>query len=323
MTTPLPFKSTLTYSLLSLLFLLSSCGKEKIELPWEEQTSPTTVPITSVFFTDANTGHATGGDTWYSGLYLSTTDGGVNWQVDTLSNSKMYSLHFSPSGEGGAVGNNAYLFRKQSPEDDWTFYRLSVWGVLTDIAVSDYNLAVAVGGEAFQHGRILRLEGNAILTQIDSFANEISTVYISDEQTVHAAGFGIVLRSDDAALTWTRLDIEGDFFRSIHFPSATVGYMVGSAGTIMKTDDAGQSWKKLRDGSKIKVSNIPFQDVFFVDENKGYIVGHGGVFWRTLNGGDEWQEVKSFPGADLNSVHVADGHGYIVSEEGRIFHFTD
>ena len=321
-TPPLPFKIFLTYSVL-LIFLLSSCGKEKIELLWEEQTSPTEVPLTSVYFTHPDTGHVTGGDSWYSGLYLSTNDGGASWQLDTLSNSKMYSLHFSPAGRGGVIGNNGYLFRKQSAQADWTFYRLNFWEVLTDVAVSDYNLAVAVGGEAFQHGRILRLEGNAILTQVDSFPNELSAVYISDEQTVHAAGYGIVLRSDDGAKTWTQLDIEGDFFRSIHFPSANVGYMVGSAGTIMKTTDAGQQWKKLRDGSKISVSNIPFQDVFFVDEDKGYIVGHDGVFWRTLNGGDDWQEVTSLPGADFNSVHVAGGQGYIVSEEGRIFRFTE
>jgi photosystem II stability/assembly factor-like uncharacterized protein len=47
-------------------------------------------------------------------------------------------------------------------------------------------------------------------------------------------------------LTFT--EEKDEFFSSIAFPSKSVGYVVGRTGTILKTEDAGASWKRLRNG---------------------------------------------------------------------------
>jgi len=303
------------------LLLLTSCGKDKIELTWEEQNSNINTVLTSVYFTDANTGHVMGGETWAKGYYLSTIDGGANWEVDSLANKRLNGLIFKPSGKGYAVGVDGYFFKKESPLEDWFFYRLPRWEILTDVCFNNADEGMVVGGAAFKSGVAMRIEGTAV-TQIDTFKNELAAACYSDDNTVHAVGYGIVLRSDSGG-PWERKDIEGDFFRAIHFPSQEVGYVVGSAGTIMKTTDGGLKWDKIRDGSKIRVSNKPFRDVFFVNEDRGYIVGEGGLFWITENGGDDWKVVKNFSGDDLLSVHVVDGHGHVVSEQGGIFHFEE
>jgi len=301
--------------------LIFSCGKEKVELTWEKQNANINTTLTSVYFTDANTGHIVGGDTWIKGYALSTTDGGANWTVDSLTNKRMNGISFKSNGQGHAVGIDGYFFKKESPLEDWLFYRLPRWEILADVCFNEEDEGVVVGGAAFQKGVAMRIQETTV-TQIDTFENELAAVCYSDRTTVHAVGYGIVLRSDNGE-PWERQNIEGDFFRAIDFPSPEVGYVVGSAGTIMKTTNGGSDWDKIRDGGKIRVSNKPFRDVFFLDEDKGYIVGEGGLFWITENGGDDWKVVKNFASDDLVSIHVIEGHGYVVSEQGNIFHFQE
>ena len=310
------------FYLILLTQLFAACGKEKITIIWDEQTANNSSPLTSVFFTDENTGHIVGGDSWYQGYYLSTTDAGATWSVDSLSNKRMYSLQFLEDGFGITVGIDGYLYRKETPAAPWKFLRLPKWVVLRDVAYKNREEGIVVGGQAYAEGILMRIKNNVVV-QLDTFENELASVCYSDDSTVHIAGFGIMLRSDDGGHNWTRLDIDGDFFRSIHFPSPSVGYIVGSAGTILKTTDGGQKWKKIRKGEKIRVSNVPFRDLFFTDESRGYVVGENGTFWRTTNGGSDWEVVKDFPDVDLTGVYIINGHGYLVSEEGRIFHFLD
>ncbi len=313
-------KNQLNFLVLLLLTFACSCGKDKIELTWEKQNSNLNSTLTSVYFTDANTGHIVGGDAWSAGYSLTTTDGGANWLVDSLANKKMNAVGFNSNDVGYAVGMDGYFFKKEDPLDDWTFFRLPRWDILNEICFNAENNIAIVGGAGFQNGVALRFDGGVM--QVDTFENELSGVCYSDANTIHAVGYGIVLRSDNGG-TWERQDIEGDFFRAVHFPSSEVGYVVGSAGTIMKSTDGGLKWDKIRDGSKIRVSNKPFRDVFFTDDEHGYIVGEDGLFWITENGGDDWKEVKNFSDDDLLSVHVVEGQGYVVSKQGGIFHFEE
>ncbi len=303
-----------------LLLAMSSCGKEKIDLVWEERMVNNTSPLTAVFFTNENTGHIIGGDTWYQGYYLSTTDGGDTWLVDSLTNKKMNGLQFLEDGYGVCVGIDGYLFRKETPEAPWNFLRLPRYDVLRDVAYKNRNEGMVVGGIAYGFGVIMRLDNNNV-TQIDTFENELAAICYSTDSTAHALGFGIVLRSDDSGQSWQRLDIDGDFFRAVDFPSPEVGYAVGSGGTILKTTDGGRKWDKIRKGEKIGVKNVPFRDLHFIDEVRGYLVGEDGTFWRTANGGDNWQVVDNFPGVDLLGVHIVGDQGWVVSEEGRLFWF--
>src|SRR3954451_16731192 len=67
-----------------------------------------------------------------------------------------------------------------------------------------------------------------------------------------------------------------------------VGFVVGDAGTIVKTTDAGMTWSPLTSGT----TNALY-DVYFFDENQGVAVGEGGRILRTTDGGDAWQIVTS------------------------------
>jgi photosystem II stability/assembly factor-like uncharacterized protein len=309
--------------LLGVCFAVSSCGKEKIDIDWIELNSGTGSTLTSVYFTDPNHGHAVGGDTWYRGVSLQTLDGGENWQMDTLGDKQLFSIHFNQDQKGHVVGIDGYLFKKESPQSPWNFNKLPNWNILRDVCFYDADNGVVVGGDAFKFGVIMKLGPNYTPVRVDTFENELSAVCFSDEKIVHVVGYGIILRSTDGGLTWTISETTGDFYRSMHFPTNTIGYIAGYSGSILKTTDAGENWTKLINGDKISVKNTPFRSIHFVNADKGYIVGDHGTFWRTLDGGNNWQIVKDFPKVDLYDVHVIENTGYIVGENGRIFRFED
>jgi photosystem II stability/assembly factor-like uncharacterized protein len=309
--------------LLGVCIFLISCGKEKIDLEWIELNSGTAYTLTSVYFTDSNHGHAVGGDTWYRGIYLQTVDGGEQWQMDTLGNKQLFGLHFNQGQKGHAVGIDGYLFKKDEPEANWNFHKLPNWDILRDVCFNNEGNGVVVGGSAFKFGVIMTLGADYAPIAVDTFENELSAVCFSDNKTVHAVGYGIILRSTDSGLNWTISETNGDFYRSVHFPTSTTGYIAGYSGSILKTTDAGQTWKKLIDGDKIAVKNTPFRSVYFVNAEKGYLVGDKGTFWRTTDGGNNWQVIKNFPKVDLYDVYVIENKGYIVGENGRIFRFEE
>lgn len=308
-----------------LLLLFFSCGQEKRELPWIEQTSGTTTDLTSVYFTNDSTGHAVGGKSFFLGVYLTTHDGGGNWRADSIINKKINSIQFTPEGRGHHVGVKG-LLRNSLTNADWWLQGLALdrsIPTMNDLYFWNNDHGVIVGGVAFQDGYVLRLGADYSVVALDSFENELSAVFFSDENTVHAVGYGLVLRSTDGGTTWVRNEVKSDFYRSVHFPSPQTGYAVGYSGTIIKTTDAGVNWEKLRNGDKITVGDKPFRSVFFVSEDKGYIVGDGGLFWTTSDGGDNWQAVNDFPDVDLHDIFVVNGKGYIVGAAGKIFHFDD
>ena len=68
-------------------------------------------------------------------------------------------------------------------------------------------------------------------------------------------------------------------FSAVHFPTATVGYIVGSGGAIFKTVDAGATWAQ-----QTSPTASSLNDVFFTDATHGYAVGATGTIIYTTDG---------------------------------------
>jgi len=313
-------KMRLNFFCFLLLFILLSCGKDKVELNWTQRDINTDHTLTNIHFTDDQKGHIVGGHTWFEGVYLFTEDGGENWTIDTFTNKQMFGLHFNENGRGYTVGIEGLIYRLDTMNQEWQNWNFPRYDFFRDIAYFDNLSGLAVGGIAYRNGVIIRMDENFQMMQLDTFEQEITTITYSEKNIAHAAGYGIVLRSTDGGYNWVTNEVAGDFYKSIHFPSASIGYAVGFSGTIIKTEDKGATWRKLQNGN---VTNTPFRNVFFRDEQNGYVVGDKGTFWRTRNGGDDWEIIEGLPALDYYDVFVQNGQGYIVGSEGVVIHFID
>ena len=80
--------------------------------------------------------------------------------------------------------------------------------------------------------------------------------------------------------------------------------MVGDAGTIVKTTDAGMMWSPLTSGT----TNALY-DVYFFDATQGVAVGEQGLILRTTDGGADWQGVTSGVKDTLRSVSFSGVNG--------------
>lgn len=301
---------------------LCSCGKEKIELIWEQQPSKTEYAIQAVHFLDAKRGYAVGGDSWYYGLSLVTTDGGKTWVADSIANKLLMGLDFNHAGEGVAAGIDGYVFSRREQDPNWSFYRFPVWDFYRGVAHSE-TATLLVSGAAYQDGKIARLNSSFQLDTVSEFDLELDAVSFVDEQVAIAVGYGLVLRSEDGGRSWQVLPVDGDHFRAVHFPSEKVGYVVGYAGAILKSVDGGKTWEKLRNGGGIWVPNVPFRAVFFVDEETGYLAGEKGIVWKTVNGGADWAVLEGLPEVDYYDLHVIGKEGWLAGEKGTIIHFRE
>ncbi len=73
---------------------------------------------------------------------------------------------------------------------------------------------------------------------------------------------------------------------SVHFVNASTGWIVGSNGTILFTQNSGKTWDR-----QITDQVYDLLSVYFIDESTGWIAGSHGKILKTSNGGINWIEL--------------------------------
>jgi photosystem II stability/assembly factor-like uncharacterized protein len=89
----------------------------------------------------------------------------------------------------------------------------------------------------------------------------------------------IIVRTTNAGNNWETIPYTNSTCKLYHvrFMSATVGYITGYCGRIIRTTDGGASWC-----NQVSPVNCNFTDCFFTNNNTGYLVG------RALITGLQW-----------------------------------
>lgn len=154
----------------------------------------------------------------------------------------------------------------------------------------------------------------------------------------------------------TTSQLNGVFFQ----PDGRRGWAVGTAGTIVATTDAGQTWGAQVSNSSFNLNGVWFtgpndgwvagnsgtilhttnggttwtrmtntgtglnlMDVYFATPDTGWAVGQNGVVLRTFDGGTNWSQ-QTLVGSQFNSIHFAGTrHGWIVGDNGQIWGTED
>lgn len=112
------------------------------------------------------------------------------------------------------------------------------------------------------------------------------------------------------AQTWTTLTSGSTSnFKSIHFPTSSVGYVTGTNGTILKTINGGTTWQSM-------TSSYPgyfFWDVHFTSADTGFVCGESnpgtnpaglGIILKTINGGINWTVCMSGNASPFRDLFV-------------------
>jgi photosystem II stability/assembly factor-like uncharacterized protein len=101
------------------------------------------------------------------------------------------------------------------------------------------------------------------------------------------------------AQTWTTLNSgTSNNLNTVSTPSQCVAYIVGDAGTILKTTDGGNTWVAQVSGTTQNLISV-----YFTSVNTGYAVGNNGAAVQTTDGGATWTAMNIDP---TNTVDFRD-----------------
>ena len=93
--------------------------------------------------------------------------------------------------------------------------------------------------------------------------------------------------------------------------------------TILKTENGGVDWQKIRNGNSPINQSWKFRRVIFKNENEVYIAGDAGLLLKSTDGGNNWIKIKNTPGENIFSITLSDHGGIIGTQEGNIYNFLE
>jgi photosystem II stability/assembly factor-like uncharacterized protein len=179
-------------------------------------------------------------------------------------------------------------------------------------------LLIASGGGAADTSVVFVYPDTGWIAQTSNATEDLHGVHFRpDGRHGWAVGAGgVILRTTDAGVTWTRSLPTTFSLNGVCFVDDTTGFAVGNSGTVMKTTDSGGSWTRLTNTN----TSMNLMDVTFAlsDSLIGWAVGQNGVVLRTIDLGATWQ--MSFVNSQtLHGVSFAGARdGWAVGDNGMI-----
>ncbi len=106
---------------------------------------------------------------------------------------------------------------------------------------------------------------------------------------------------------------------AVKFISPQKGWVAGENGTILATEDGGDTWDAQESGTEHFLSSI-----FFINDKIGWAVGVNGTIIHTSDGGKSWitQYKAETESALLKGFFVNEREGWVIGREGAL-HTTD
>ncbi|MBN2103224.1 hypothetical protein JW835_04200 [bacterium] len=240
---------------------------------WMNQISNITNCLRSVYFINENIGWVVGD----GGTILKTTDAGENW-ILLQSNSKVYlsSVFFINNEVGWIVGKN-YLGLQGSGNGA---------NILKINCENDWDLQLGQNKYLLQN----------ILMQLKNFwkptfSRGLNAVFFINENIGWTVGNNSTVfktMSGGAEWEWNQIVYDKDLYleyndevifpieyNDITFTSSKNGWIVGSEGSILKTQDGGINWHSIDINTKLNLKSI-----FFINDEIGWVVGNNGLIFK-------------------------------------------
>lgn len=263
-------------------------------------------------------------------------------------------------------------------QSGWTVENSGTTGDLVTVFFTGSDRGWIAGDDGFLSSTI---DGGRTWTKYPLGTTEsISEIYFRNDDNGYLVAGRRMFVTKDKGRTWQDLKIwkNGEFgsgrpeFLSIRFSDKNKGYVIGSIlkisggeevvidSLLMRTDDGGETWRRIDLPTKTEVfhldfsgnshgwivgddglimhttdegltwrqqnsgTKMPLYNVDFRDDNEGYVVGKSGLILRTENGGATWTQVTTnFKDTFMRVDFADDKNGWVVGYAGTILRSSD
>jgi photosystem II stability/assembly factor-like uncharacterized protein len=223
-----------------------------------------------------------------------------------------------------ALGADGQITLRWEPVAGATSYNLYFAAVT---GVTSQNWASLQGG-----GRVLGVSNPYVRTGLTNLVTSFYVVTAANAGGEGPASLQVAAQPVKASAglvggwDWLQPRLTGDWLTAVHFASASEGWTVGSAGTILHTGDGGATWARQEASTTSGLT-----DVDFVGASTGWAVGGGGSFGQTYatilhttDGGVTWRSQAAGDAPFLSGVDFVDAsNGWAVGSDGVILHTAD
>ena len=271
----------------------------------------------------------------YPGLILRSSDAGKTWnRIKISDNEPIFAVDFVGSKKGWIVGRSGLIYATSDAGATWSRQESGVTEPLFDVDFIDEQTGMAVGN----FGTILlttdggatwtptinqmmqsaAINGVLMLSPLDAiFVGEYPAweTELTDEITVE--DISNIWRTNDGGKSWSR--ITTSFPKTLYdilFIDENVGFAAGSSGTLIKTYDAGETWKLL---------DTPYENVLVNMVRQGesvLVAGTEGVLLRVDNEKVTKLDTKLYTW--LCGIAFGDKqHGVLVGGRGTVMYTDD
>jgi photosystem II stability/assembly factor-like uncharacterized protein len=197
-------------------------------------SNPTSAWLRGVSFADTIRGTAVGGENTNLATILRTTDGGISWASQTLTNNNtFYGVSSPESAKACVVGQSGSIIKTTN------------------------------GGNIWQ-----------ILRNIDAHYNTMFNLALADTQAGYAVGpYGIVVKTTNGGTIWQKQDLGTStlWFYGVDAPDPNYSWACGDGGSIYATKNGGSSWASQPSGVSWFLNSVDFVDTLFgVSVGGGY-----------------------------------------------------
>lgn len=246
---------------------------------WDYPNNYATQSVENLYeceFLDANTGLIGGG----YGTLLRTADAGATWTsiespMALVANKHINAIHVFDANTAFTGGSSGYVMKSADAGLTWTDTKVNS-GTVYDIWALDANTVLASESSGkFCYG-VFDASG-AVVTDslaIDVGGNSMRAVKVRNNVVLVPASSGVIFRTTTdnlPGLAAVFTDPDGDDLYDVEFVNDTLVFVVGEAGKIYRSDDAGLTWI-----AEVNPSTETLQKVRFRN-NKLWAVGQGGT----------------------------------------------
>lgn len=297
-----------------IIFSILLLSKPLLADGWFLQTSNVSgISLWGVSFANSSTGYAAGG----TGTILKTTNGGVNWVIQTSGTTQeLFGICFVDAMTGWAAGNNGVILNTTNGGANWNLQNSGTSNNFETV----YFPSASTG---YCGGRFIiakTTNGGVNWTHLTISDDMTAMSFINTNTGWGSCWGGHMYATTDGGANWnqqnsgTLLHLHGIFFANALTGWSTIDDPNG--GGIIATTNGGINWS-------FQLSGIPGQhSVFFINSSTGY--SSGGNIYKTTNGGTNWelQIPPSGIGECTSIFFTNENTGWCVTQFGKIIATT-